>query len=122
MIFSTQNQFNLFLFFLIFGFFCELIIQLFSVIFLKNYQKKLKIIIFDTVFSTFFAISFVFFIILLNFGKLSFSLILSALIGKFWCDKTNKKLFVFLENKWYNSRKQIKEKRKRKNEKLLHKN
>ena len=102
MIFSTLNQFNCFLIFLFFGICSSLIYKFFSIIFLKKYQKKLKIIIFDCIFSIFLIIFLTFLINYLNFGKLSLGIIVAFLTGNLIFNKLVKNLVVFLENKWYN--------------------
>lgn len=101
MIFNTLNQFNCFLIFLFFGIISNLIYSLFSILFLKNYQKKIKIIIFDTIFYSFLMIFLIFLINFLNFGKLSFSILLAFICGFLSLKILTKNLVVFLENKWY---------------------
>ena len=101
MIFSTINQFNCFLIFLFFGIIFNLIYNLFSILFLKKYQKKLKIIIFDAIFYSFLSIFLIFLINFLNFGKLSFSILLAFILGFYLSNILTKKLVVFFQNKWY---------------------
>lgn len=101
MIFSTINQFNCFLIFLFFGIISNLIYSLFSIIFIKNYQKKFKNIIFDTIFYVFLMIFLIFLINFLNFGKLSFSILLAFILGFYSSKILTKNLVVFLQNKWY---------------------
>ena len=101
MIFFTLNQFNCFLIFIFFGIILNLIYNLFSILFLKNFQKKLKIIIFDTVFYSFFNIFLIFLINFLNFGNLSFTLLASSYLGFYLTKRLCKNLVVFLEKKWY---------------------
>lgn len=102
MIFSTLKQFNCFLIFIFFGIICCLIYNIFSIIFLKNFQKKSKNIAFDTFFYGFFNIFLVFLINLFNFGKFSFALIFAFYIGFLLNKFMFNKLVVFFENKWYN--------------------
>jgi len=101
MIFNTINQFNCFLIFLFFGIIFNLIYNLFSILILKKYQKKLKIIIFDTIFYSFFSIFLIFLINFLNYGKFSFSILAATIIGFLLNNMLTKNLVVFLENKWY---------------------
>jgi len=101
MIFNTINQFNCFLIFLFFGIIFNLIYNLFSILILKKYQKKLKIIIFDSVFYSFLSIFLIFLINFLNFGKLSFSILLAFILGFISSNMLTKKSVVFFENKWY---------------------
>lgn len=102
MIFSSLNQFNCFLIFLFFGIILNLFYNIFSIIILKNYQKNLKIIIFDTFFYGFFSIFLIFLINFLNFGKLHFSILLAVCLGFYLTKRLTKNLVVFLEKKWYN--------------------
>ena len=101
MIFFTLNQFNCFLIFIFFGIILNLIYNLFSILFLKNFQKKLKIIIFDTIFYSFFNIFLIFLINFLNFGKPSFTLLTSSYLGFYLTKRLYINLVVFLEKKWY---------------------
>ena len=106
MIFSTLNQFNNFLIFIIFG----LIRNIFYTIFLieknieikQNKLKFLKICIFDTIFYGFFSVFFIFLLNFYNFGMFSFALLLAILIGYFWQNFLTKKLFAKLFKMWYN--------------------
>ena len=102
MIFYTKNQFNCFLIFLFFGIIFNLIYNLFSILILKKYQKKLKIIIFDSVFYSFLSIFLIFLINFLNFGKLSLVILLAFILGFITSNMLTKKLVVFFQNKWYN--------------------
>ena len=102
MIFSTLNQFNCFLFFIFFGIVSGLIGSALNILFLKKYQKIYLKIIFDTIFYTFFAIFYVIFINLFNFGKFSFALIASCILGFVWINKLLFNLVDFLQIKWYN--------------------
>ena len=101
MIFNTINQFNCFLIFLFFGIIFNLIYNLFSILILKKYQKKLKIIIFDAIFYSFLSIFLIFLINFLNFGKLSFSILFAFVLGFYLSNILTKKLVVFLIEKWY---------------------
>ena len=104
MIFSTLNQFNNFLIFIIFG------LNIFYTIFLidknieikQNKLKFLKICIFDTIFYGFFSVFFIFLLNFYNFGMFSFALLLAILIGYFWQNFLTKKLFAKLFKMWYN--------------------
>ena len=95
MIFSTLNQFNNFLIFIIFGLIFGLIRNIFYTIFLK-------ICIFDTIFYGFFSVFFIFLLNFYNFGMFSFALLLAILIGYFWQNFLTKKLFAKLFKMWYN--------------------
>ena len=101
MIFNTINQFNCFLIFLFFGIIFNLIYNLFSILIFKKYQKKLKIIIFDTIFYGLLSIFLIFLINFLNFGKLSFSILLAFILGFISSNILTKNLVVFFQNKWY---------------------
>ena len=101
MIFNTTNQFNCFLIFLFFGIISCIFYKLFSILILKNYQKKFKIIIFDAIFYSFLSIFLLFLINYFNFGKLSFSILLAFILGFLLLNLITKNLVVFLENKWY---------------------
>jgi len=101
MIFNTINQFNCFLIFLFFGIIFNLIYNLFSILILKKYQKKLKIIIFDTIFYSFLSMFLIFLINFLNFGKLSLVVLLAFVLGFISLNILTKNLVVFFENKWY---------------------
>ncbi len=110
MIFSTLNQFNNFLIFIIFGLIFGLIRNIFYTIFLidknieikQNKLKFLKICIFDTIFYGFFSVFFIFLLNFYNFGMFSFALLLAILIGYFWQNFLTKKLFAKLFKMWYN--------------------
>jgi len=102
MIFLSVNQLNCFLIFLFFGIISCVIYKFFCILFLKNYQKIFKIIIFDTIFYTFLMIFYIFLINFLNFGKLSLVLIFAFTIGFYFFKILTKNLVVFLQNKWYN--------------------
>ncbi len=102
MIFSTQNQLNSFLIFILFGLIFGFILQILNIIFLKKYQKNFLKIIFDTIFYGFFSIFFVFLLNFFNFGKFSMTLCLASIIGFLWMKKLTKNLVAFFETKWYN--------------------
>lgn len=119
MIFSTFNQVNCFLVFLFFGFVLGFLDCLFSVIFLKNYQKNFLKCVFDTIFYTFLSIIFIFLLNFYNFGEFSVALIFAYILGFYLIKKLMKKLVAFLINKWYNIFKKLKVK---KNEKRIKKN
>lgn len=112
MIFSSFNQVNCFLVFLFFGIILGLIDCIISVIFLKKYQKKFIIPIFDAVFYTFFSILFVFLLNIYNFGEFSIVLVLAYILGFYWIKKQLKNLVAFLSLKWYNVVNKIRVKRK----------
>ncbi len=117
MIFITLNQLNCFLLFLFFGIILGFVYQIFSVIFLKNFQKIYLKSIFNGIFCAFFGIFYVFFINFYNFGKYPPALLFAFLLGIFWVKKLCAKSVVFLQNKWYNLFKRL-----TKNEKSTHKN
>ena len=102
MIFSTLNQLNSFLIFILFGFIFGFIFQILNIIFLKKYQKNFLKIIFDTIFYSFFSIFFVFLLNLFNFGKFSLTLCFGLLMGFLWMKKLMKNLVALFETKWYN--------------------
>ncbi len=102
MIFSSFNHLDCFLVFLFFGIILGFLGSLLSLLFLKKYQKKFIIYIFDTVFFTFFAIFFVFLINIFNFGEFNIPLVITYLLGFLWIKKVCKKMFAILEDKWYN--------------------
>lgn len=102
MIFLSLNQLNCFLIFLFYGIISCFIYKIFCILFLKNYQKKLKFIVFDAIFYTFLMIFLIFLINFLNFGKLSLALIFAFIIGFYSFKTLTKNLVVFLQNKWYN--------------------
>lgn len=102
MIFSSFNHVNCFLVFLFFGIIIGFINLIFSILFLKKYQKKFLNCIFDVFFYTFLSIFFIFLINIFNFGEFSFALILAFLLGFIWIKKACKNLFAFLSKKWYN--------------------
>lgn len=101
MIYETQNQINNILIFI----FCGILFGIFSIIyfslFLKNYQKKLIKIIFDTIFYAFFTIFFVFLINFFNLGCFSFVLLLTFTCGFLWSKSLTQNLVVILEKRWY---------------------
>ena len=105
MIFSTLNQLNCMLIFLVLGFACAIIFDIFIIIFqIKKSQKKLKIIkkiIFESIFFAIFAIFFDIFLNFFNFGKFSITLFLSFVAGFLWFKNTSKKSVEFLQNKCY---------------------
>lgn len=128
MIFKTNLQLNCFLIFLFFGIIIGFISNCYDLIFLKNYQKKLKKIVFDCIFYVFFSIFYVFLINYFNFGHYSIALILSYIFG-FWIAKTLlRKTVVILQSKWYNKinilikSKKIKKQRKTKKHETSNKN
>ena len=112
MIFSSFNHVNCFLVFLFFGIILGFIDSLISIIFLKNYQKKFIIPIFDTVFYTLFLIIFVILLNIFNFGEFSLVLVLAYVLGFYWIKKQLKNLVAFLQTKWYNVINRIRAKRK----------
>lgn len=122
MIFLTQNQFVCFLIFLFFGILSYIIISLFSLIFLKKFQKYFINSLFNMIFCAFFIIFFEFLLIIFNFGIFSFTLLFSFFVGHLWSKKLFEKLFVFLENKWYNIINTNKTNRKNKSEFKSNKN
>lgn len=102
MIFQTLNQLNCFLIFIFCGLVVGLISIIYFLIFLVNFQKKsIKTAIF-TFFYAFFSIFFVFLINFFNFGKFSFVLLMSYILGFVWSNYTFKKSVVILEERWYN--------------------
>ena len=93
-----------------------------SIIFLKNYQKNIIKIIFDSIFYAFFSILFIFYTIYFNFGEFSITLLASYILGIFWIKILTHKLVVFFEFKWYNYIKnKILERKKRSSERKLRK-
>ncbi len=108
MIFITNNQLNCFLVFLFFGLICGIAYQFFCVLFLKKYQKNIIKTIFDGIFCAFFCIFYIFLINIFNFGKFPLALALAFLLGFLWIKKLLCNLVVFLQNKWYNCIKRIK--------------
>lgn len=102
MIFSTFNQLNCFLIFIFLGIICAVVFDLFSIIFLKKYQKNFLKLLFDTIIYGFFSVIFIIFENIFNFGIFSLSLVLAFLIGFIFTCHLNIKLVVFLEDKWYN--------------------
>ncbi len=112
MIFSSFNHVNCFLVFLFFGIILGFIDNIISIVFLKNYQKKFVIPIFDTVFYTFFSILFVILLNIFNFGEFSLVLVLAYVLGFYWIKKQLKNLVAFLQTKWYNVINRIRAKRK----------
>ena len=102
MIFSTFNQLNIFFIFLFFGIIFGLIANIFFSINLINFSKNIKKTIINSVFYIIFTIFFVNFLIYFNFGMFSIILLFSYIFGYIWIRKSSKKLFAFLENKWYN--------------------
>lgn len=122
MIFSSLNQFNCSLLFLFIGITCGIIANLFSIIFLKKYQKNVIRIIFDSVFYVFFGILFIFSIVYFNFGIFSFTLLFMYILGIYWITILNHKIVVFFETKWYNHIKnKLSERKKRFSERKLRK-
>lgn len=103
MIFSTLNQVNCFLIFLFFGFICNFVINILSIIFLKKFKKLTINCVFDCIFTIFLCIFLIFLLINFNFGKFSIVLIITFLFGYCTTQFVFKKTFVFLENKWYNT-------------------
>ena len=101
MIFYSFNQLNNFLIFLFCGIILGLIYNIFEIIFILNYQKKLKNIVFNGIFYVFFALFFIFLINIFNFGLFSITLTLSIILGFLWFKTVSKKLVVFLKNKCY---------------------
>lgn len=101
MIFQTQNQLNYFLIFIFFGFILGTIFNVYNLIFLKNYQKKLINLILGTVFYSFFCIFYVIFIIFFNFGNFSVTLFISYILGFIITKKRTFNLVVIFEKKWY---------------------
>ena len=102
MIFSTINQFNCFLIFVFLGSLVGLFSTLIFIIFLKNYQKNIVKVVFDTIFYAFLMILFIFFNIFLNFGELSIAPLIGYSLGIIWIRILTSKLVVFFEKKWYN--------------------
>ena len=101
MIFYSFNQLNNVLIFLFCGIILGFIYNTVEIIFLINYQKKIKYIVFNSIFYVFFALFFIFLINIFNFGLLSFSLLASIILGFLWFKAVSKKLVVFLKNKCY---------------------
>lgn len=116
MIFSTQNQINYFAIFLLFGLLIGLFFKLFNLLFLIKFKKIFQKNIFFSVFYSFFCVFFAFLLIFFNFGKFSFTLFLSYLLGFLWALKVLKKSFDVFENLWYNTIKKINSKHKSKEE------
>ena len=106
MIFSTFNQFNCFVIFIFFGIIAGLIYNLFAIIFLLNYSKKIKNLIILTIFYAFFTTFFIILINIFNFGKISFVVILSYILGFIWIKKLfkNKCTWIFFFNVFSHSR------------------
>ena len=102
MIFSTQLQLNNIFIFSFFGIIIGIILNCFSIIFLKNYQKNLKKTLLNIIFYCFFSVFLIFLINLFNFGKFSITPILAFVLNFLWITAVTKKLVVFLEKKWYN--------------------
>lgn len=122
MIFSSFNQLNCLLLFITIGIFTGLFANVLSIIFLKNYQKNIIKIIFDSIFYAFFSILFIFYTIYFNFGEFSITLLASYILGIFWIKILTHKLVVFFEFKWYNHIKnKILERKKRSSERKLRK-
>lgn len=119
MIFSSFNHVNCFLVFLFFGIILGFIDSLISIIFLKKYQKKFVIPIFDVIFYTIFTLLFVFLLNFYNFGEFSLTIVLAYILGFYWIKKELKNLVAFLQGKWYNVFSKIRIKRK--NEKHIKK-
>ena len=101
MIFQTQNQLNCFLIFIFFGIILGIIFNFYNLIFLKNYQKKLTILILNTIFYAFFYIFFVILINFLNFGHFSTTLFFSYILGFITSKRLSFNLVVIFEKKWY---------------------
>ena len=120
MIFATLNQLNLFITFVFFGILVGLLSSIFYIIFLKNYQKNIIKIVFDSIFYANLLILFIFFINLFNFGEFSITLLFAYFMSIFYIQILTKKSVVFLETKWYNLIKRS-FKRKQKNERELRK-
>lgn len=102
MIFSTTSQLNIFLIFVFYGIIAGFISSFISIIFLKNYQKKLIKSLFLVAFYSFFSIIFVFLINFFNFGKFSIVLLSAFILGFALTKSLFKKLVVILQNSWYN--------------------
>lgn len=102
MIFSTQSQLNAFLIFIFCGAIVGLCSAFLSIIFLRNYQKKIVKIVFSAIFYSFFGIFFVFLLNFFNFGKFSVVLVCAYIVGFRWIKNITKKLVVILQNSWYN--------------------
>lgn len=105
MIFSTLNQLNCWLIFLILGFCFAIIYDLFyTLLKIKKPHKKLKNIkkiLFESIFFSFFSIIFIFLLNYFNFGELSIALIFASILGFLWMSKLIKNLVVFFKNKCY---------------------
>ena len=101
MIFYSFNQLNNFLIFLFLGIIFAFINTTLEIIFTLKHQKKLKNIVFYSIFYIFFAIFFIFLLNFFNFGLFSITLLLSIILGFVWFKFVSKNLVVFLQNKWY---------------------
>ncbi len=106
MIFSTQNQLNCLLIFVLGGIILGFISNVFSVLFAINFQKKYIKSLFLSIFYAFLSIFFVFLINFFNFGKFSLTLLIFFLLAYLWAKTLFKKTLVILERKWYNVCKQ----------------
>lgn len=116
MIYFTTNQANCFLIFLFFGIISGIILNVFSIIFLKKFINLIKKHIFNCIFTIFFGILFIFLLTIFNFGIFSFSLLFAFLLGLTFPKFAFKKTFVFFENKWYNIFNKIFKRQKQTNE------
>ena len=103
MIFQTQTQVNFVFIFIFFGFIIGMISTIYFMIFINNFSKKPAKILINCIFYSFFAIFFIFLINFYNYGKLSFVLFLSYILGYLIIKNTFKKTVVILERKWYNT-------------------
>ena len=117
MIFSTFNQLNNFLIFIFVGLLMAFFYSILEICFLINFKKKLKNIIFNSVFYIFFAVLFVILLNIFNFGKFNISLLLATIGGYVWFRNASKNLVVFLKNKWYNTLNRLKRKTNAKQQK-----
>lgn len=102
MIYSTQNQLNLFLIVTFLGLFSGLIFQLIKFIFKINFSKKIIKNVFFTIFFAIFYFIFNIFLILFNFGEFSLTLLFGLILGFIWFESLSKNLLVFLKILCYN--------------------
>lgn len=101
MIFSSFNQVNNVLIFIFFGIVLCLFYITLEILFLLNFKKIFKNIIFNTFFYIFFAIIYIFLINIFNFGLFNIVLLGAFILGFIWFKIASKNLVVFLKNKWY---------------------
>lgn len=99
---STNHQLKCFLLFLFFGIIFNLIYSIFSIIILRNSQKKIKNNIFNGIFSLIFIVFFEILKNLFNYGLFNIVILFSYLFGFFTMKKASNKSVVFFQKKWYN--------------------